>query len=515
MLQPLKQNNSQRSVKQTRAIKAPVRGWSDKAATDVIGSDYAAVLENLIPNEDGVAVRPGQDSHATGIGAAVVRVFPYHAGSTKKLFASTAAAVFEVTSAGAVGAADLSSLTNGKWSTTMFSTSGGNFLCMVNGADGFRTYDGSSWTTETITGATAADLVYISQFKERIWCIEDGTLSAWYMDTVLAKSGGMTEFPLGSVFERGGELQSIFTWSRDGGAGLDDVQVFLTDQGEAAIYSGINPAGGGDYALIGVFRLDKPLGRDCWVKTGGDVLILTQSGPISLTAAFTTSDIKKAAPKDVSDSFRRAALVGAALDGWQMVHHTDQGWYFANVPITASTQYDQYLVNAVGGSWCKLKGFVSTWWASLDGEMYYGDPDGNVRKALNSGQKSDDDATITFKMVPGWDRYGTGNIKDARSLRLYMRTDAEDPTPLIEMRADFNNNDSSRSAGSFEAEGGSPWDTSPWDTSAWGPSTSAKQRWYGVSATGAVLAAYVQGEVKDTTFEILGYDATFEVGDGF
>lgn len=201
MLEPLRSNARRRAVKRTKSVKAPIRGWSDKAATDVLGAEYASVMENFIPNEDGASLRPGYESHATGIGASVVRVLPYESGTTQKLFASTADSVFEVTSSGAVGSADLSSLTNGTWSHTMFSTSGGNYLVMCNGADGVRAYDGSVWTTQAITGATASTLAYVTQHKERLWFIEQGTLDAWYLPT-LNIAGAATKLPLGSISKR-------------------------------------------------------------------------------------------------------------------------------------------------------------------------------------------------------------------------------------------------------------------------------------------------------------------------
>lgn len=232
-----------------------------------------------------------------------------------------------------------------------------------------------------------------------------------------------------------------------------------------------------------------------------------------MTRAFTAEDIKKAAPKDVRESFRAAADAGSTIDGWMMVHHSNRGWFFVNVPVVNGSQYDQYLVNAIGGAWCKLTDIVSTCWGVLDGTVYFGDPDGNVQKALGD-QLNDAGTNIVGRIVTGFDRFGSGNNKDFKSLCAYMRSEG-DPTPLVEMRADFDTQDSANAASSFELGTGSVWDVALWDVADWTPDPTAIKKWFGVSATGAVAAVYIQAEAKNATLDILGYDLNFEIGDGF
>ena len=46
-------------------------------------------------------------------------------------------------------------------------------------------------------------------------------LSAFYLD-VASVGGTLTEFPMGSIFRRGGYLVDMETWTVDGGSGTGD-----------------------------------------------------------------------------------------------------------------------------------------------------------------------------------------------------------------------------------------------------------------------------------------------------
>jgi hypothetical protein len=48
---------------------------------------------------------------------------------------------------------------------TQFTTPGGTFLFIVNGADAPRTFDGTSWATPSITGITASQAVHVNAHK--------------------------------------------------------------------------------------------------------------------------------------------------------------------------------------------------------------------------------------------------------------------------------------------------------------------------------------------------------------
>jgi hypothetical protein len=71
----------------------------------------------------------------------------YSGGATDEMWAISDGEIFDVTSAGAVGAAAVSTgLTNSRWEYTNVTTAGGNYLYAANGVDKPLLYNGSTWT---------------------------------------------------------------------------------------------------------------------------------------------------------------------------------------------------------------------------------------------------------------------------------------------------------------------------------------------------------------------------------
>src|SRR6185369_15196895 len=97
------------------------------------------------------------------------------------LFGAAGSAIYNVTTAGAVGAAVQSGLTNARWQWVNFNATGTNLLYIVNGADAERYWDGATWTTPTLTGIAAGDAIGINIFAERIWFVLKNKLKVGYL----------------------------------------------------------------------------------------------------------------------------------------------------------------------------------------------------------------------------------------------------------------------------------------------------------------------------------------------
>ena len=83
---------------------------------------------------------------------------------------------------------------------------------------------------------------------------------------------------MSSVAQLGGYLVAAGTWTIDAGYGVDDNLVFITSNGEVIVYSGTDPSDITKFALVGVWRIGKPVGKRCLMKYGGDMIILTYNG---------------------------------------------------------------------------------------------------------------------------------------------------------------------------------------------------------------------------------------------
>ena len=149
------------------SLAAPLGGWNARDALGDMAPLDAVYLTNWWPGTSDIFLRKGYSNFATGLGAQVETLMAYSGGATDKLFAITSAGnLYDVTSGGAVGAAAVSGLSNGRWQYTNIATAGGNFLLAFNGVDNGLRYNGTSWvaipsatgiaiSTLTGTGATA------------------------------------------------------------------------------------------------------------------------------------------------------------------------------------------------------------------------------------------------------------------------------------------------------------------------------------------------------------------------
>jgi hypothetical protein len=130
---PARQNTSKQRVATVKTMGVPYRGWNTRDNED---PKYAPILTNWFLNDARIAVRNGWEDHVTGLNTAsdVQTLMEYDAGGTQTLFAAHGTDIYDVTSAGAVGAAVVNSLTNAKWQYIMHATTSGQYLVAVKGA---------------------------------------------------------------------------------------------------------------------------------------------------------------------------------------------------------------------------------------------------------------------------------------------------------------------------------------------------------------------------------------------
>jgi hypothetical protein len=224
-----------------------------------------------------------------------------------------------------VGAAVVTGLTNARWQHVNMATSGGNFLMAVNGSDKLRGWNGAAWWTDgdgthDITGVDTATCIGIALFKRRLWLIQSGTSSVWYLP-VDSIAGVASQLDFGSIFTRGGQLMAMADWSIDAGIGIDDYAAFISDQGEVALYKGSDPTSATTWALVGTFWVGAPIGRRCVAQFAGDVLLISKDGLIPLSKALMSSRVdSKIALTDKIQNTRFGGDVGLWLDVRLAVH---------------------------------------------------------------------------------------------------------------------------------------------------------------------------------------------------
>ncbi len=467
MLAPLMNNAQKAAVSKSKSIQAPVKGWNAKDALADMTSGYAVALENYFPRESDVILRNGHSVHATGVGSGAVNTVMEYAGPTvQKLFAASDTVIYDATSAGAASSS-VTGLTNGKWQHTMFSTSGGNFLFIVNGADAPRYFDGSSWTTPSLTGVTATTIVGVTSHQRRLFFTFNNSTSFGYL-AVTSVAGAVSTFDLGSLMKKGGYLVACGSWTRDGGDGSsDDIFAAITSEGEVILYSGNDPGTASTWSLIGRFDIGRPLGRRCMFKVGADLVVLTQDGAVPLSQVLGTDRVQvqtKATSGNIQNAWIAAARTYGANFGWQCLLYPQGQYALFNVPITSSKAH-QYVVNSETGAWCKFTGQNFASWTLYDGNLYGGAQAGGKVFLADDGA-SDNTANIEGLIKPAFDYFGRRGIRKLFTMcRPLFR--ANGPLAIaIDLNVDFSDL-TPTSVPTSPAIDAALWDTALWDTATW------------------------------------------------
>lgn len=487
-----------------RTLPIPYRGWNTRDQLTDMPPEYALTLENMYSEGGVLAVRKGYTAHATGLAGGNVDTFMvFDDSGTPKGFAATSDRIYDATSPGPVGAAAVTGLSNGRWDWVNFAAGGDNFLIAANAADGVRSYNGS-WATESISGVTASDLKGTTDHKGRLWFIEDGTLSAWYLGAG-AKAGAATEFPF--QFRRGGTLAALASWSRDGGAGPDDYFLAISSSGEIAMYAGTDPSSASTWALVNRYNIPIPVGGTrCVLNVGADLIITTVKGIISMGEVVSGVPIVGEGTSAIEPTFAAAAAAYPFSTLWNMCWHTAQNRLIVNVP-TSGGEAVQYVFCMETLSWSYISGINARCWAEAYGFLYFG---GSGAAWQADTGYTDNGEAIDWEMTFSPSRFGDRGTKHWRRCRLHFMADGP-VTPRVTMLSNYERpTNSFTSTAAVSAPAGATWDVSLWDVSYWGGSTTGRSTELALTGSGTSGALRVAGSTNGAEIALTGAEITME-----
>jgi hypothetical protein len=495
-------------------LPPPIGGWNARDALPLMDPKDAIRLDNVICDLNGVRMRPGSSTHGTTLtGSYVETLMEYSPPSgSNKLFAALPAIIYDVTSAGA-GTSSVTSMSNGRWSHTNFSTGAGtNVLYICNGTDDPRYYDGSSWSTSTFSGSglTIANLDFVHAHMNRLWFIEKNTANVWYGPTA-AITGTLSKWALQPLLKSGGKLIAIGSWSRDGGNGPDDYIVFVSSKGEVIVYAGTDPSSSTTSALVGVYRLGEPIGRRCMIKAGADLAILTSQGLVPLsqvTGLNISGQTQTSITNKISAAFRDAYLAVGTSFGWQVIEYPKRNIAIVNVPIAERVTAHQYVINTLTGAWSRFTGINAGCWGMLGDDIHWGGFDGKTY-VFDSGFLDASSRSIVVTYQSSYTDFGSPRIKHFKGARPTFFGPASF-TPHVYLRTDYDTSTIDMATiGAIES--GTAWDEGDWDTSSWAEDTVPSRGWQtvaGMGVTGSV--AYAVSAQSELVFN--GVDVMLEAG---
>lgn len=443
MRRPARPNSGRQQVSRGKSLPAPVGGWDAVSPVADMEEDRALVLENWFPTTTDVRVRRGHQTHAGGMGSGVVDSLMVYNGLTvaaSKMFAVTGGSIYDVSATGAAIVTTETGLANNRWQYINFTTSGGKFLWCCNGADDPLHYNGSAWANPSITGITASDIINVNGHKNRIWFILKDSTKAAYLATG-SIAGAATTFELGGLFTQGGFLVAMATWTRDGGAGTDDLAVFISSRGQAAVYAGTDPASATTWELIGVYDVGPPIGYRCFTKVGAELMLLNLDGILPLSKGLVldrAAQSQVTITLNINSAMNDSARLYKGNFGWEMTPYAKGTMAILNVPIQEGQTQQQYVMNTITGAWCKFTGMNANAWAVFKDNLYFGGNDGVVYQADTTGL----DVTTPIDAIgqAAYDYYDMrGRLKQWKLLQPLITTDS-DARPALGISTDFREN---------------------------------------------------------------------------
>lgn len=434
-------------VSKKASYQAPIGGMNTRDPLSSLKDNEAWSIDNMFCNTGYLEQRYASTEYSTGLTGTGKTLATFSSLSgTETMFCTTASGIYDVTSSGAVGASVLAR-TNGKHQIVTMGDGTNNWLMLFNGVDKPAYYNGTAWTAvdnasvPALTGVTTTALIGGMSFKGRLILIESGKLKFWYL-AAGAVGGALNAFDLTAQASGGGYLMACTNWTMDGGSGMDDRAVFVTSEGEVIVYAGTDPATAADWQKVGTYFVGKPIGRKCLCKYGGDVLILTENGIVSLAAIV--SGIINQSKYKISDKIQ-GTYIGYAQQyksnfGWDIFVYPKENALIVNVPAAEDGTHYQLLMNITTGAWSRFNGWNAESFGILDSQLYY-TRSTKTAKAWNRSSTSQTDETgngIQGGYNTAFFKLGTGNRKTTKMAMLTSYMPSASFSVALSMYKDYN-----------------------------------------------------------------------------
>jgi len=333
-----------------------------------------------------------------------------------------------------------------------------------------------------ITGVNSNTFVHVNLFKNFLFFVQENSMEVWYLP-VGQVAGAATKLDFGGIARMGGFIQAMGTWTIDAGQGADDYAVWVTNNGEAIVYNGTNPDAAETWALKGVWQLGQTFNRRCFLKFGGDLLLLTQDGLVPLAAALQSSrlDPRVNLTDKIYYEISREASLYATNFGWQINYFASENMLMINVPSTEGIQ--QFCMHTISKAWCSFTGINAKCWELSYDTMYFGG-NGFVGRFWDS--YSDAGNNINAQVQQAYSYFDApGQQKRFTMIRPIFQTDNGLPGILVGINTDFDAQNSLGSV-SFNAVSSTlgVWDSATWDEDVWGGALALTKLWQGVTGIG-------------------------------
>ena len=532
------------SQKQIR-YPVPIGGINTRDSVMTLGPEYGYIVNNMLARPTGLEVRRGYREWLPKDFSFFdeVRTLMYFAGPGdfgNKLFACPAAVdspIYDISTPnlppGAPFVAGVGAFRPGEFSWTNTTTPFNAFLCTVLRGVGYFTYTPSEgWKQiedgtdpgkiEFEPGVTTANMMFIFTYKNRLWFLEEDAARAWYLDTNQI-TGKAEPLVLGKFLKHGGGLAFACDWTYDAGSGMDDNLIFVGGNGDMLIYEGSDPES--DFRIKGQWYIGRvPPGRRGWSQYGGDTVIITEYGIVSVSDMVSGRITNPQDQSTVGSKYNPtiARFVSDNINNyyWQITSHPNEELLYITAPALDPDFNTQvgFSMSHFSKAWATHNNIPTFCLVVYQGLLYTGSRDGKVY-LMFSGDKdgASYDGTVAGTEVTGtfqtaFNDMGSPTMnKRASRVRLLGISDGK-PSFLAYIRSEYNFT-LGVAATPNPPTAGSLWDVGLWDEATWQSRTATLKKWFGVSGFGKKLAVQISVRAAGKTL-LTDYEVTFTEGIG-
>lgn len=491
----------------------------------------AIFMYNMLSFRYGTKVRQGYKQWATTIGPGGVKTVIPYTGSVllkDRLFVAGTDGIYNVSASVATPAAVFAfaggvTTNSGMGIWQAVTTLAGFFMTYCDEDKGYHLYTEATdtWAAVTnvqVTGVDPATFCYVLAFKERLWFIQKGTSSAWYLPTG-SITGLAVQFNFGNKFKHGGTLQALYSWTIQGSAGPQNYLIAISSSGEVLIYGGEDPSDATNFFLVGSWYIGTvPVGRRLAGNIGGDLYILSIAGLQPLTKIVQGNQTQVETieiSRKISPAIRSAMQTSFLQNGWEVKLYPSQDALFVASPLQVgfpATQFVQSLNNQGWSVFQSVPMFTGDVWegnfyfGGLDGNVYIfqGDTDNQPRTGVSAGNN------IVSSCLGAFLDYDEPGLYHGPQFVRPVFLSAANPAFSVSVRFDYNISEVLL-PGTAAPSVGSLWDIALWDIAIWGGAVFEVETVAGATGIGRAMAIGLQMSTSAET-TLIRYDLIFATG---
>jgi len=315
----------------------------------------------------------------------------------------------------------------------------------------------------------------------RLWFCERGSSTGWFLpfDSVF---GEAKPFNFGASQAAGGALKCMANWTVDSGAGVGNNLVIVSEAGNVSVYGGTDPEVFGQFQLTGVWFIGgTPVGRNITTGDGGDVLVVTVLGVMSLAhylQGLSLADRSLYATKNIQNIIADEVQRNGTLRGWQIVVTPDEQAIILTVPQQIGDPVC-YAAPYATRNWCKLTGRPSASMGVWLNKLYFvqAGTQSNVMEVTGSLDDVQLDGSgaqpIPWTIFGSFQGYGTPAVrKRVQMIRPYFTTTGNPVNYSVAARYDYDLTAPPPAVTPVIPSSGALWDSALWDSALWSTGTT-------------------------------------------